>query len=282
MLATKISTIRFIQKGEQGKQGVMPYPCGKWEANDTYVRTDQSTPFVLYDTGKPDLDIHYVLNRLGECIGINPVTSVANNDGVWQKFDRINFLFAKFAMIDKALLAGAVCSNDKMFSQFGSINGVESEDYTHQDFNPYLSLNWRTGEMFARHGVYSGSMRTQFKHIEESDAIYDPDADWWIVNNDVNLITGKKPLETIVLNPEPKNDGMIITICNINHPPFNGASRRLRTEIYYPGGISGSEVRNPDTDQIPPSVYVLSSVKRFIGVLEDPNNMMLSWAVLTD
>ena len=280
MLATKISTIRFIQKGEQGKQGVMPYPCGKWEVNVTYVRTDQSTPFVLYDTGKPDLDIHYVLNKVGECIGINPVTSVANNDGVWQKFDRINFLFAKFAMIDKALLAGAVCSDDKMFSQFGEIGGVNSEDYTNPNFVPNLSLDWRTGNFSGRNGVYSGNLRIPFIHLAKSDAIYDDQSDWWVLQNDVNIICGEEVDQTIVLNPQIENDGMIVTINNIAHPPYSRQGLRMATTIYYPLGISGTDIIDNTVDGVPPSITIIGGSLQFVGVLEKPDDTWLTWTLL--
>ena len=282
MLAMKTSTVKFVQKGEQGKQGVMPYPCGKWEPNITYVRTDQATPFVLYDTGKPDLDIHYILNRAGDCVGVNPVTSVANNDGVWQKFDRINYLFTKFAMIDKALLAGAVCSDDKMFSQFGSINGVDSEDYTNPNFDPYLLLDWRTGDMFARNGVYSGNMRIKFKHLADSDAIYDEQSNWWIINNDVNIICGEEYRQTVVLNPKPENDGMIVTISNIAHPPYSRQGFLLATNIYYPIGIAGVDVANNATDSIPTSISIIGGVVRLIGILEHPDDNILKWTVLSN
>ena len=191
-------------------------------------------------------------------------------------------IFAKFAMIDKALLAGAVCSDNKMFSQFGTVNGVNSENYTNENFVPNLSLDWRTGDMFARNGVYSGNMRIKFKHLAESDAIYDAAAGWWIVSNDVNLICGEDTDQIVVLNPEPKNDGMIITISNIAHPPYTKQGYRSSTEIHYPWGIAGVDIANDSTDSIPTSIHIIGGIVRLIGILEHPDDVYLKWTVLSN
>ena len=105
---------------------------------------------------------------------------------------------------------------------------------------------------------------------------------WWIVSNDVNLICGEAMDQIVVLNPEPKNDGMIITINNIAHPPYTKNSLRLATTIRYPLGIAGVEVNNPEVDSLPASISILGGVVRLIGVLERPTDKLLTWTVLSN
>ena len=152
-------TIRLI------KEGLIFYPAGKWDKMTTYERTMETCPFVLYDTGKPNTDLYYYLNKevkiVGNASNVNPKSDYAANGSkaTWRPLENIGYVFAKFAMIDHALLAGAVAYQDKMFSQAGTINGNPSTDYTHPSFKPNILINWLTGAFDAIKGTFSGVLK---------------------------------------------------------------------------------------------------------------------------
>jgi hypothetical protein len=149
-------TIRLI------KEGLIFYPAGKWDKMATYERTMETCPFVLYDTGKPDTDLYYYLNKevkiVGNASNVNPKSDYAANGSkaTWRPLENVGYVFAKFAMIDHALLAGAVAYQNKMFSQAGTLNGNPSTDYKHPSFKPNIVINWLTGVFEAIHGTFSG------------------------------------------------------------------------------------------------------------------------------
>ena len=149
-------TVRLI------KEGLIFYPAGKWDKMATYERTLETCPFVLYDTGKPDTDLYYYLNKevkiVGNASNVNPKSDYASNGSkaTWRPLENIGYVFAKFAMIDHALLAGAVAYKNKMFSQTGTLNGNPSTDYKHQNFKPNIVIDWLAGAFEAIKGTFSG------------------------------------------------------------------------------------------------------------------------------
>ena len=149
-------TVRLI------KEGLIFYPAGKWDKMTTYERTMETCPFVLYDTGKPDTDLYYYLNKEIKVVGnpnnINPKSDYAANGSkaTWRPLENVGYVFAKFAMIDHALLAGAVAYQNKMFSQAGTLNGVASTNYTHPDFTANIVIDWLKGTINAIKGTFSG------------------------------------------------------------------------------------------------------------------------------
>lgn len=130
------------------------YPAGKWDKDTTYIANSFSCPQVEHE-GQ-----YYVLNRLGECIGVNPKESSASNDGIWILMDKMQYLFTEVLMAEFAKLASAIYWGDYTFSQYGKdASGGSTTDYSKFDpmkigqsdcpFTPNLMIDWLLGKLTA-------------------------------------------------------------------------------------------------------------------------------------
>ncbi|MCD7935530.1 MAG: hypothetical protein LUG98_01575 [Tannerellaceae bacterium] len=167
---SRVSKVKFIQKGETGKPGPLLYPAGVWVKEGIYTRTDSTAPFVLYDTGHPDTDIYYYLAKEGVFTGAtnpDPKSDHSVNGGTWKEIEPYDAIFTKILMANFALLAGAVFHDNKLMSQYGrSASGSFSDKYEEYvdngdgkdsgNFNPNLLLNFVTGYLKARNVDITG------------------------------------------------------------------------------------------------------------------------------
>ncbi|MCC8187953.1 MAG: hypothetical protein LIP08_10770 [Bacteroides sp.] len=185
---SRVSTVKFVQKGETGKPGPLFYPAGIWSQQGEYTRTADLCPFVLYDTGEAETSLYYFLTQEGTfsydkgqsnkgMYGTPPESMAAN--GVWKQLDNAGYVFTKFLMADHALLAGAVAYQDKLFSQMGELNGSPSNKYTQNNFVPNLLIDFFNGKIKCKDvdiegsvkaysGEFGGFLRTPFTTIEIS------------------------------------------------------------------------------------------------------------------
>lgn len=121
----------------------------------------------MYDTGNPTTDLYYYLAKeikiAGNASNVNPKSDYAANgaDATWKPLENIGYVFARFVMANFGLIAGAVFSDNKLFSQFGKYNGVDSSDYQKfgDGFVPNLLLNWLTGKLIATDAEISGEVK---------------------------------------------------------------------------------------------------------------------------
>jgi hypothetical protein len=147
--------------GESGTTGKLPYPAGVWTGGVTYTPTARTTPYV-YDNGQ-----YYVLVKDGESVDEQPSKSSSD---VWQHMENYQFLLVNALVADLARIGGAVYYGDCMFSQYGdSANKGSEKEYTEasevpqyiediNDFLPYLFINFKTGEMYARKVYIKGEV----------------------------------------------------------------------------------------------------------------------------
>ncbi len=219
-----IPIVKDGYEGKDGNDGLMVYPAGYYSNVTFYDATEGSAPVVMYE------DNYYVLKRGKTYRGIamplnryTPAADVANggDDVRWQIFDKFNAIFADIVMADFAKLSSAVFYGDYMISQQGTVNGVASNDYQlfrDGTFIPNFSVNFKTGEMRAGSGVFSGSLRTALKPLAESDAIDVGEATLHIyanrryrINKDLQLhVSSYSELE---LPTDTSYVGARITIC---------------------------------------------------------------------
>lgn len=150
---SRVSRVKFIQKGESGKPGPILYPAGVWNKDIPYTRTAETTPFVLYDTGNTD-DQYYYLAREGTFTGVDPFDDYIANDknGTWIRISSFNAVYTKILMADFALVGGAVFHNNKMMSQKGTNAAYSYKDFQEDaagkpsgDFNPNFYVDLETG-----------------------------------------------------------------------------------------------------------------------------------------
>lgn len=275
-------------KGEDGKDGVnglpgrdglMVYPAGAFDANTTYTATGETAPVVMYSGN------FYVLKR-----GLTySATSMPDNrktpagdvayggaDTRWQVFDKFNAIFADIVMADFAKLSSAVFYGDWLISQQGIRNGAASTEYQYfkdGSFTPNFSVNFNTGEMHCVNGIFSGAIRTSLKTLEESDAIDVGPAT-------INMYAGRryrihKDLDLNVSNyselelpTDPSYIGARITICE----SAGAYSRNLDFVTIKAqnggiiGGIAAEDADELDYNKSATEVRFLNGVVQFLGV----------------
>ena len=119
--------------GPAGKEGIMLYPAGYWDANMVYtqVKDDEgkavATPFVYYQNNQGAGD-YYVLQQDLPNAGIDPSTD--DSETYWKKFQKIQYLFTEALMANWARLAKSVFWGDYMFSTKGVNQAGEVVDHT--------------------------------------------------------------------------------------------------------------------------------------------------------
>ncbi len=163
---SRVSKVKFVQKGEAGKPGPLFYPAGVWNKDATYTRTEELCPFVLFDTGDPKTSLYYFLTSEGTYFydekknkaefGTPPDSGAVN--GVWKHLTNAGYVFAEFLMADHALLAGAVAYDDKLFSRKGKIGTQTSDKYTNPEFEPNLELDWEEGTLKCKKADITGTI----------------------------------------------------------------------------------------------------------------------------
>lgn len=154
------------------------YPAGKWDKDTTYIANSFSCPQVEHE-GQ-----YYVLNRLGECIGVNPKESSASNDGIWILMDKMQYLFTEVLMAEFAKLASAIYWGDYTFSQYGKdASGGSTTDYSKFDptkigqsdcpFTPNLMIDWLLGKLIGMdmdiRGGKVGALKIEGNKLSSSD-----------------------------------------------------------------------------------------------------------------
>lgn len=142
-LATKTGSVFFNQKGdpgepgepgkpgENGKIGPLVYPAGEYSDTETYIKTDLSTPVVLFENE------YYVLNSEEPVTGINPKLDYAEggDKAHWIRMTKFKYAFIEILMANFAKLASAIFSGDYMLSQYGKdAAGNDTNEY--KNFDP--------------------------------------------------------------------------------------------------------------------------------------------------
>lgn len=154
-------------KGDQGipgREGLMVYPAGYFDAEASYSATSETAPVVMYE------DNYYVLKRDKTYSAASmpdnrktPAGDVANGgtDARWQLFDKFNAIFADIIMADFAKLSSAVFYGDWLISQQGRRNGADSNEYQYfkdGSFIPNYAVNFKTGEIIANISTIRGTI----------------------------------------------------------------------------------------------------------------------------
>lgn len=269
---SRVSTVKFIQKGETGKPGPLLYPAGPWIKTTAYTRTESTAPFVLYDTGNPDTDVYYYLNKEGTFTGIDPKSDYQTNgkNATWIQFENYNAIYAKILMADFALIAGAVAHKNKLFSQTGTINGEPSNAYANENFMPNLSLDWLNGKMECYAGSFAGYIKTPFVRLDDADCtkvyLSEDGKDGYKLNNNLNIYTSER--KTIILPIDEAYAGSHVKIFNTC---FSRSSRVSGpTFIQVEGREKMTGFRKPDdvvnVNMHPYEVLVGGAMLEFIGI----------------
>lgn len=149
-------------KGERGYQGPIPYPAGEWSSTVTYTRTTEKVPYVVHD------GLYYYLGKEGSFMGgANPHDDYAANgsNATWILIENLQWLFVEILLAQWAKLGSAIFTDNKLISQKGKLNGVDSYDYTEDGFIPNISFNFYdgSGHLAAGNISWDAAGNTEFK-----------------------------------------------------------------------------------------------------------------------
>lgn len=167
----------------------------------------------------------------------------------------------------------AVTTAEKTGAKEVTQNSLKYQEFKNGAFEPNFSVNFRTGEMRAANGVFSGSLRTQLKRLEESDAKE-------VGSATINMYAGvrhriQKDLDLnvssyseIELPTDISYVGARITICE----SAGAYTRNLEyVAVVAQGGgiIGGIKDKNAETELEKPAnvVRFLNGTVQFLGVM---------------
>lgn len=175
--------------------------------------------------------------------------------------------------------APAVTTAKKESSTEVTRDSVKYQEFKNGAFEPNYSVNFKTGEMHAAVGVFSGSLRTTLKTLQQSDAIEVGDASInfyagkrYRVKNDLELnVDNYTELE---LPTDPSYIGARITICE----SAGAYSRNLEYVAIVAqnggviGGIMAEDAESTEYDKSARKIRFLNGVVQFLGVQQWANS----------
>lgn len=159
--------------------GVMQAVCEKnfavtYETPVPFVRNEEWSADKIFKNGDIIIykreDKEYVFKWNYQISGnstVNPFDDVENNSSTthWVHYKIYALLATRILLAAFALVGGSVFMGDYMISRHGTINGVESDDYTKFDadnpqgsgkFIPTFYVNFKTGETYQTAGKIGG------------------------------------------------------------------------------------------------------------------------------
>lgn len=211
--------IRISPKdGEKGDRGYSPALVfrGEYSSTAIYYGNVNRVDCVKQNGG-------YYVARIdaGTFSGIAPVgTSSAGNSVInfthWNNFGaQFESVATMLLLAEYANIGNFVIKNNCLMSQKGTINGVESTDFTNDDFVPNIMLDGMNGQ-----SVISGSLRNPFVLWQSSRNVFDGDVKNGVGRSD-NVVMPLTSTESTIRTLEedqftwtPDNSGRIIRLVN--------------------------------------------------------------------
>lgn len=133
----------------------------EWSADKIFKNGD----IIIYKVGSKEYVFKWNYQISGNST-VNPFDDVENNDFThWVHYQIYPLLATRILLAAFALVGGSVFMGDYMISRHGTINGVESDDYTKFDadnpqgsgkFIPTFYVNFKAGETYQMAGKIGG------------------------------------------------------------------------------------------------------------------------------
>lgn len=136
---------------EAPARAIITYDDGFFNPSKKYVNDEISRPLVNSKGQR------YVLGAVGEYVGVDPATSVANKDGVWEFVEYYNMIYTNLIIADGGNLGAFVFWENNIYSQHGTdVNGNPSTDFQNYPLGTFIP-NWRvdgeTGTSFSKNAT---------------------------------------------------------------------------------------------------------------------------------
>lgn len=133
-------TIAAVRDGSNGLPGKLPIMM-EWIQGDTHYNNDTVVSYVYYRAGN-------TWWRLKDAY-TERVATASPSTTYYQQLSSVEYLVTKVIIAEQGNLAGLIFKDNKLISQKGMINGVESTDYSNPSFVPNVYIDGATGEIVA-------------------------------------------------------------------------------------------------------------------------------------
>ncbi len=173
--ASQRRTVQYLKKGV----GRLMVPCGNYGDQATYTCTASVAPLVYYKASGASTGYYYVMvQNVTWTYGTDadPQTDYVSNspagNNTWERLQTVTYLFTQLLMADFGKIASAVFYEHLMFSQQGTIDGVDSPNYENLvtqsngdvrensgDFIPNIWMNFANGRAEFNNVNVKGTIR---------------------------------------------------------------------------------------------------------------------------
>lgn len=133
-------TIATVRDGSNGLPGKLPIMM-EWIQGDTHYNNDTVVSYVYYRAGN-------TWWRLKDAY-TERVATASPSTTYYQQLSSVEYLVTKVIIAEQGNLAGLIFKDNKLISQKGMINGVDSTDYANPAFVPNVLIDGETGEIVA-------------------------------------------------------------------------------------------------------------------------------------
>ena len=162
-------------------------------------------------------------------------------------------------------------------------NSQKYQEFKTGAFEPHYSVNFKTGEINAGSGVFSGALLTKFKTLEESDATNN---NWvFTLNKDLKIISSGA--DEIILPSAIKYIGQRVLICNnVTHYSRTDQSTHIGTQTgsYILGFPSGDSSAPTEGSNDRTSCGILTGSIELVGIPKEFQHLTpdkCDWMILS-
>lgn len=203
-------TVATVEDGKQGEKGAVVTYRGAYSATAFYYGSAVRCDIVKYNGS-------YYKTKSSINGGVNNISPT--NTTYWESFGaQFDSVATDLLLAENANIGGFIFRNGKLISQRGTVNGVESFDYTNAQFTPNITLDGTNGSTTIRNGEFYGGVRTLFYAVNSANCT-SLGSNQFKVTDKLNLVA--EGLYTEQLNILLPNDTSFIgKQVNIHNPVY--------------------------------------------------------------
>lgn len=157
ILARGQITIATVENGMDGKDGASVVYRGEFSASAVYYNNSSRRDVVKRNS------VYYIYKGADA----TSASWLATN---WESFGaQFSSVATELLLAENANIGGFIFRGGKLISQRGTINSVESSDYTNTSFVPYITLDGTNGTSVIQNGEFYGGVRTLFHAVNATN-----------------------------------------------------------------------------------------------------------------
>lgn len=134
------ASIMAVRDGGNGLPGKMPIQI-EWVQGETHLNNDTVIHYIYYRAGNTWWRLKDAYTEM--------VATASPSTTYYQQLSSVEVMATKILIAEQSNLAGLIFKDNKLISQKGMINGVDSTDYANPAFDPNVYIDGATGEIVA-------------------------------------------------------------------------------------------------------------------------------------